>query len=310
MNKIEKQISIIIPAYNVQSFVIKALESIYNQKNINHDQYEVFVIDDGSTDQTATLVQEWIEQKNVNNFSLVSKINSNWGGVINYAKKHLPLSGKYISILDADDWFNENAFDEVLQISNNNPKKIDLIIANYFDYKNGKLKRNFMMFQKSGYLKTKYAFTPRSIPLCKFFERERFLASPDLREGVFYQDQLLFHNFVKDCSTIYFTNKRLGCYFISREGSSTIMEWDQRRINVWLDNMNKLLELNNPEIATYVLVMLYYSRMKVNSSDKNLIKTDPKHYLLLKKSKFYWFPFGTRTIIKTFYLMSLKKNIK
>lgn len=57
MNKI----SIIVPCYNVEKYIKKCIESILNQTYLN---YELFLIDDGSTDNTASIINETIQNKN------------------------------------------------------------------------------------------------------------------------------------------------------------------------------------------------------------------------------------------------------
>jgi glycosyltransferase involved in cell wall biosynthesis len=53
--------SIIVPAYDVQDYVCKALDSIFAQ---DYNNFEVIVVDDVSTDDTALKVEEYIAQKN------------------------------------------------------------------------------------------------------------------------------------------------------------------------------------------------------------------------------------------------------
>lgn len=54
--KSEPQISVIIPTYNRERFVTKAIDSILNQ---NFRDYEIIVIDDGSTDETRKVIEAY-----------------------------------------------------------------------------------------------------------------------------------------------------------------------------------------------------------------------------------------------------------
>ena len=53
----KKKLTIIIPTYNVEQYIEKALDSIYNQQNIDLEQdIQVLIVDDGSNDNTALII--------------------------------------------------------------------------------------------------------------------------------------------------------------------------------------------------------------------------------------------------------------
>ena len=54
---LEKNISIVIPAYNAEHFIIEALDGIFNQTLLPK---ELVIIDDGSTDKTCQIIRDWI----------------------------------------------------------------------------------------------------------------------------------------------------------------------------------------------------------------------------------------------------------
>lgn len=68
MNEDNIELSIIIPVYNNEKLVIKCLDSIKNQKIQN---YECIIIDDGSTDGSLGICEEYA--KNNNNFRVIRK---------------------------------------------------------------------------------------------------------------------------------------------------------------------------------------------------------------------------------------------
>ena len=88
--------SILIPAYNAEKYIARSLKSVLNQKS-NYN-YEIIVCDDGSTDDTAKIVNEIKNEK-------VRLINNdtNKGGIISRKRLILEASGDYIVWLDADD---------------------------------------------------------------------------------------------------------------------------------------------------------------------------------------------------------------
>lgn len=93
-------ISIIIPAYNASEFIIKTINSVLNQ---TYKDIEIIVIDDGSTDSTAMLLQDYIKNQ------LISYIYQTNKGVSATRNLGLSLSkGEAIIFLDADDLLEQD----------------------------------------------------------------------------------------------------------------------------------------------------------------------------------------------------------
>lgn len=303
------KLTIIIPVYNVEKYVIKTLESIKNQ-NIDFNQLQVLIIDDGSIDNSPWLIKQWIEgNSNKNTFQYIYKSNWNWGSVINYAKDKNLIKGKYISILDADDFYHPQCFEEIFSKIEND---YDVIITNFFRInENKKIRKTKVLYSsKSKVMKNKKCFSPWSIPICKFFKTELFLSIPNLDEGISYQDQILFHSLVLKAKKIYFIKKCLGYYFELRPQSSTTLSWDKKRINIWCNNMNQLLSKESREIAAYTSMMLNYCYSNTDKKLRHKIKIDQKYIPLLKKSKFSFLPISISWIAKLYFSITNKKIIK
>jgi len=93
--------SFIIPAYNAQAFLRATLDSVLAQ---TYDNLEVIVVDDGSTDETADVVQAYADRDV--RFHLLTKTN---GGVSSARNAGIAAArGDYVAFLDADDvWHPE-----------------------------------------------------------------------------------------------------------------------------------------------------------------------------------------------------------
>ncbi len=97
-------ISVIIPAYNAQETLVTALDSVRNQTG--PFQFEVFVIDDGSTDHTAEVAQKYAAQHPEFNLIILQQLNQGVSAARNAGMER--SSGEYIALLDADDeWLQE-----------------------------------------------------------------------------------------------------------------------------------------------------------------------------------------------------------
>ncbi|MBP5211147.1 MAG: glycosyltransferase family 2 protein [Bacteroidales bacterium] len=100
----EKLLSIIIPSYNMEDLLPRCLDSLLASGA--GDSFEAIVVNDGSRDGTLALANSYRERY-PDCIRVIDKPNGNYGSTVNAA---LPVaSGKYVKILDADDWFNSAA---------------------------------------------------------------------------------------------------------------------------------------------------------------------------------------------------------
>jgi len=96
-------VSVVIPAYNSAKHIESTLVSVFNQ---SYPNIEIFVVDDGSSDDTISIVSKYVPEK----VTLVSQKN---GGACKARNTGLKLSnGKYIQFLDADDLLSTDKISE------------------------------------------------------------------------------------------------------------------------------------------------------------------------------------------------------
>ncbi len=95
--------SVIIPAFNVEKYIIEALESVLNQRRVTITDLEVIVVDDGSTDKTAQVAQEYINQSNLN---IKFKRQENQGAGSARNKAMGLATGDIYFMLDGDDFLH------------------------------------------------------------------------------------------------------------------------------------------------------------------------------------------------------------
>lgn len=134
-------ISIIIPAFNSEQTILCALNSLTSQTF--RENIEVIVINDGSTDRTAELVNKFYKKKFLK-WKLISQINLGEAQARNTGLDC--CKGKYILFLDADDTLDPKALE--LLVNTAEEKKCDLVFSSYrkifsgnkyYDYKTKKL---------------------------------------------------------------------------------------------------------------------------------------------------------------------------
>lgn len=102
----EKVISIIIPTYNMENYLRRCLDSLIVDDELM-SVLEVLVINDGSKDSSSKIAHEY-ESRFPNTFRVIDKENGNYGSCVNRGVKE--AAGKYVKVLDADDWFDNESF--------------------------------------------------------------------------------------------------------------------------------------------------------------------------------------------------------
>ena len=119
-----KVLTISIAAYNMERFIQQTLESICVEEII--DRLEIFVIDDGGTDDTLKISQAFADRYPASVFP-VHKENGGYGSTVNYSLAH--ASGTYFKLLDGDDWFDSEGLVRLVQTLENTD--IDIVVTNY-----------------------------------------------------------------------------------------------------------------------------------------------------------------------------------
>lgn len=108
--------SVVIPAFNAEKFVLETLNSVVNQTFGN---YEIIVVDDGSTDNTYRITKEFLDAENVNYRIIKHEKNRGIGAARNTGIKN--SKGKYIAFLDADDIWYKYKLQKVYEVLSKNP---------------------------------------------------------------------------------------------------------------------------------------------------------------------------------------------
>lgn len=112
-----------MPAFNSEEFISESIESILNSNFLN---YELVIVDDGSTDGTASIIKKYISK--LDNLIYLKKSNSGIVDSLNYGLKF--CKGKWIARLDSDDLLTPNRLSRQSYFAEKN-KDIGLIGSNY-----------------------------------------------------------------------------------------------------------------------------------------------------------------------------------
>ncbi len=94
--------SIVIPVYNAEKYLSQTLQSIRNQ---THEDFEVIMVDDGSTDNSAHICETVAKEDN--RFILIQKKNAGVSSARNIGIRY--AKGEFILFIDSDDWIEKDA---------------------------------------------------------------------------------------------------------------------------------------------------------------------------------------------------------
>lgn len=218
-------LSFIIPTYNMETLLPRCIDSLVQSAHL--DMLEVIIVNDGSKDNSLAVGRQY-EEHYPAVVHVVDKPNGNYGSTINAA---LPLvRGKYVKILDSDDWVDTNALDSLLE--NLNQTDVDMVVTHLVQWHRGGQKEvvryNTMgrepytygqIYNMDNVLKDKYI---RFFLMPTVTYRTDLLHAIEYRqtEGISYTDTEwatipLFH-----VQTIIFFNLMLYHYDLNREGQT------------------------------------------------------------------------------------------
>ena len=103
-------LSVVVPVYNVEKYLSRALDSILQQ---TYPVYEVICVDDGSTDSSRNILNEYAKRD-----SRIRIIHKENGGLVSARKAGiLEVSGEYTAYVDSDDFIEPNMYEEMMELA-------------------------------------------------------------------------------------------------------------------------------------------------------------------------------------------------
>lgn len=113
--------SIIVPVYNVEKYIKRCLDSIFNQ---SYQDFEVIVVNDGTQDNSMQIVNNY-------NVKILNQVNSGLSVARNNGVR--VAQGEYILFVDSDDYIEKDLLLEVSKMLDNDPEVIRVQMREVFD---------------------------------------------------------------------------------------------------------------------------------------------------------------------------------
>ena len=212
------KISIIVPVYNVEKYLNRCIDSILNQ---TFDDFELILIDDGSTDKSGEICDKYMKDD-----SRVKVIHQKNSGPSYARNMGLNLAnGDYIGFVDSDDWIDVNMYEHLYLSCLNEHSEMSIIGIREVNESNVCL---------SEYIPSNINLSEilkRAYPCNKLFKKELF-ENEKFVLGRYYEDlELISKLFIKSkkVSTI----NTIGYNYLKRTGSTTSSRDSKIIDNIW-----------------------------------------------------------------------------
>ena len=124
------KVTVVLPIYNVEKYLNRCIQSVVNQ---SYNNLEIILVDDGSTDRSGTLCDEW--EKKDSRIRVIHKKNAGLGEARNSGIDS--ATGQYICFFDSDDYIRLDAIDTAVTCARNNSS--ELVIWGWGVNREGKL---------------------------------------------------------------------------------------------------------------------------------------------------------------------------
>lgn len=219
------KVSVIIPVYNSELYIEETLENVIHQtlKDI-----EIIVVNDGSTDRTLELLEEY--QKRDDRITVISQEKADAGTARNRGMKI--ATGEYLSFLDADDIYQRNLLERSYTAAKEKNAEIVVFRSNRFDEKAESYEDTPWTIRKE-FLPEKEVFSHRDMSnifycfaggwawdklfLAKFVRE----AGLEFQEQRWINDKLFVETALAKANRIHVINDVLICKRINNAGSLT-----------------------------------------------------------------------------------------
>lgn len=206
-------ISVIVPVYNVESYLRPCIESILNQ---SYKKLQIILIDDGSCDSSSKICDEYAALD-----ARVVVIHQKNHGVTYTRQLGLRLSeGQYISFVDADDYLDSKMYEKMLKSIIDT--KSDMVICDYCSVHDNKINATYQ--RKQSLTMDKYEALGllasddiRSF-MCNKLYRSKILKKEDFNCKKYFEDYLCMPNIFDRCEKISYLHDVL--YYYVRHGDS------------------------------------------------------------------------------------------
>lgn len=246
-----KRLSIVVPIYNVEKYLASCIDSLVNQ---NIDNYEIILVNDGSTDNSQKIIDEYA-LKYPEIIKPLIKENGGLSDARNYGLDR--ATGKYITFIDSDDYVTDGYYEKMLKKAED--EDLDLVIVDMVYFWEDGSKENFDQRGLNDKVKDeKRALFLSSLSVCnKLFKKEIFdKLNLHFTKGLWYEDIPV--------TLMYFANLNKIAYleepkYMYRQRGGSILD---TKYSPKMHDIFTIFEMVNKEFKDKGLFEKYYSELE------------------------------------------------
>lgn len=233
------KISLILPVYNKENFIVRCLDSLEKQ---TEKDAQIIIIDDGSSDRSKTICEEYCERNGWEYYRIEHSgvsVARNLG--LDKAKN------KYVAFIDADDSLTEDAIDIMTRISRHNFNIYQF--GQYRHHRGGTYKDNFRKgFYNLDNLPRRWAMVWNKLYKRSFINNIRFIKGLQFGEDEIFNVRCILKN-----NGIYHAPQILINHFFDDKTSLCRGELSLERLERLIEELEKLkLKQKNPEKRQWI----------------------------------------------------------
>lgn len=259
------KISVIVPVYNEENYLDKCIQSILNQ---SFTDFELLLINDGSSDSSATICDGYTVKDN--RVRVFHKENGGVSLARNLGLEH--ATGEWITFVDGDDYISEKYFNPILDYNNQ-----DFILLSREKFRNGQTtssvnfepqRMNFESFIKKYKIHPYYSLIAGKIYKNSIIKSKGIFFEPNMKYGedTIFNIQYLFH-----CENIAVTNRSIY-FYRDVEGSLSKDLYNYKKMktlytltNKELKNFSKEYRDTNIKYSLHLLLKALYSDKTIDA---------------------------------------------
>lgn len=280
-------VTIVVPVYNVEQYIIQCINSILNQTYTN---IEVILSDDGSTDNSGTICDEYMKKD-----KRIRVIHGNNAGLSEARNRGIEIAnGEYICFIDSDDYIKDTYIEYLLNIINR--FKCDIAICPLVKDclgKKSQLKSKNIIKRLSAKKAFDLIFTEREfvgVYACNKMYKTYLFNNVRYPKGRYFEDSGTTYKLIGKSKTIGYGDVPQYYYRIGRDGAITndSLTKQQDRYNDKLSFLNEMEKYfkNNPNVFSSAFYNMYLgdlfiilSKTDKCSSIHKKVKTAINHHL-------------------------------